>query len=634
MIDHNKLMEEMEYIDKLPRNERVMLAYKRRKDQLATYGKWMKTEEYIASTKPRPKNRKGIKFTQDIELLDTASRNALDEMRSLLKAGADPNQKNYDGLTALHQCCIDGSLDMVTLLVKNGANVNVRDRDLWTPLHAAATCGHFKIVTLLIKAGADLTAINGDGDMPHDIAEDEVMQQYLENEMAKREITEEALDDIRQATHTKMLADIKYILSTGGDLNRPLDQRGTFLHTAIANGFNDIVRLLLKNGASVTARDEDGWEPIHVAAYWNNERAIDLLVQEKDIDLRTTTDNGETPHDLCEDTELKLTITNAISDMSQKYGSVRNFVPDPDIFNKKTKDIRSDNEFRSNSDDGYEDTVTDTLTFNLSRQHSTSEDTEEDEVNEDSRKNNEEEDELKDMSTPLLNFEASEQSERRNSVKEAKHLAPIKRANSIDRHYQPTAFSIPHTENKDIMTMEDDEHIPTTDMSNTYMNVHKNAQVKQNLSNDRTNNNISESNRSPIYENASPSLEQKRQHSRPTTETVINDNGTSSNHNHVTQPKVPRRQYSEEREQNNERAIKKIAPNKLTLIDLKKARQEARQFQRQCSREVNTTQTTMYTVTGIYEAPPSPTMIRYSFKSTSEDIVQHSIIKEKKCVIM
>lgn len=221
---------------------------------------------------------------------------------------------SHDGLTALHQCCIDGTQEMVSLLLKHGANVNITDRDLWTPLHAAATCGHFKIVTILIKAGANLTAVNGDGDMPHDITEDEDTLQYLENELMKRRITESDLEDIRNRPYNSMIADVNNVLTNGGDLNQPLDQGGTFLHVAIANGFNDIVYLLLRNKASVVARDEDGWQPIHVATYWCNEEALDMLTDgNKQVDLRALTDNGETPYDLCEDPEFKLRILQKLT---------------------------------------------------------------------------------------------------------------------------------------------------------------------------------------------------------------------------------------------------------------------------------------------------------------------------------
>lgn len=40
------------------------------------------------------------------------------------------------------------------------------------------------------------------------------------------------------------------------------------LHIAAANGFSEAAALLLEHQASLSAKDRDGWEPLHAAAYW------------------------------------------------------------------------------------------------------------------------------------------------------------------------------------------------------------------------------------------------------------------------------------------------------------------------------------------------------------------------------
>jgi hypothetical protein len=40
------------------------------------------------------------------------------------------------------------------------------------------------------EAGANLLAVNGDGNMPYDICEDETTLSFIENEMAKRGVTQ------------------------------------------------------------------------------------------------------------------------------------------------------------------------------------------------------------------------------------------------------------------------------------------------------------------------------------------------------------------------------------------------------------------------------------------------------------
>ena len=60
--------------------------------------------------------------------------------------------------------------------------------------HAAATCGHLHLVKFLIDAGAKLLSVNADGNMPYDLCEDDTTLSYIENEMARRGVTQVILD--------------------------------------------------------------------------------------------------------------------------------------------------------------------------------------------------------------------------------------------------------------------------------------------------------------------------------------------------------------------------------------------------------------------------------------------------------
>ena len=54
-----------------------------------------------------------INFEASVMLLEAATRNDIDEVRRLLSLSVTPDSTNEDGLTALHQCCIDDSADCV-----------------------------------------------------------------------------------------------------------------------------------------------------------------------------------------------------------------------------------------------------------------------------------------------------------------------------------------------------------------------------------------------------------------------------------------------------------------------------------------------------------------------------------------
>ncbi|KFB45105.1 AGAP012006-PA-like protein [Anopheles sinensis] len=199
-----------------------------------------------------------------------------------------------DGLTALHQCCIDDNAEMLNLLLDYGANVNAQDSERWTPLHAAATCGHLNLVKILIARGANLLAVNADGNMPYDICDDEEALDYIEAEMSKRGVTQELIDETRAATETQMLHDLQDIALQGGDLEIPDPQGATPLHIASANGYTRVVEFLLEHHTATDAVDNDLWTPVHAAACWGHLEVLEMLAQ-SGADLNAKNKNDETP---------------------------------------------------------------------------------------------------------------------------------------------------------------------------------------------------------------------------------------------------------------------------------------------------------------------------------------------------
>uniref|UniRef100_A0A2L2YPW7 Protein phosphatase 1 regulatory inhibitor subunit 16B n=1 Tax=Parasteatoda tepidariorum TaxID=114398 RepID=A0A2L2YPW7_PARTP len=253
--------------------------------------------------------------------------------------GVSPDSTNEDGLTALHQCCIDDSEEMLRLLLEFGANENAKDSEQWTPLHAAATCGHLHIVKYLITKGADLLAVNADGNMPYDICDDDSTLDYIENEMAKKGITQEMIDQTRAATENRMLEDIKYLVSQEESLNAKDKNGASFLHIAAANGYLSAMEFLLENHATIDICDDDQWQPIHAAACWGHPDAIEMLVQ-AGADINAKTKNGETPYEISEDIEVRDRINQLKYEMETKRGSQSNKLRRTHSQNTRSQSIR------------------------------------------------------------------------------------------------------------------------------------------------------------------------------------------------------------------------------------------------------------------------------------------------------
>nr|XP_055163560.1 protein phosphatase 1 regulatory inhibitor subunit 16B isoform X2 [Nyctereutes procyonoides] len=309
MASHVDLLTELQLLEKVPTLERLRAAQKRRAQQLK---KWAQYEQDLQHRKRKHERkrsagsrRKKVSFEASVALLEASLRNDAEEVRYFLKNKVSPDLCNEDGLTALHQCCIDNFEEIVKLLLSHGANVNAKDNELWTPLHAAATCGHINLVKILVQYGADLLAVNSDGNMPYDLCEDEPTLDVIETCMAYQGITQEKINEMRAAPEQQMIADIHCMIAAGQDLDWIDAQGATLLHIAGANGYLRAAELLLDHGVRVDVKDWDGWEPLHAAAFWGQMQMAELLVSHgASLSARTSMD--EMPIDLCEEEEFKV----------------------------------------------------------------------------------------------------------------------------------------------------------------------------------------------------------------------------------------------------------------------------------------------------------------------------------------
>ncbi|XP_050097580.1 protein phosphatase 1 regulatory subunit 12A isoform X4 [Anopheles aquasalis] len=239
-----------------------------------------------ASGIPKSPSLRRIQFTPGCIFLAACDAGDKDEVEYLLQDGADIDTANVDGLTALHQACIDDNLDMVEFLVQKGADVNRKDNEGWTPLHATASCGFLSIARYLIENGADLAAINSDGELPVDLANSDAMEDLIHHHNEQQGID---CDEARQAEERIMLSDAtKWLRTDSSDCDRPDPKTGaTAMHVAAAKGYNRVLKLLLEGRGDIDRQDVDGWTPLHAAVYWGQKEATQMLLDAgADIDIQ------------------------------------------------------------------------------------------------------------------------------------------------------------------------------------------------------------------------------------------------------------------------------------------------------------------------------------------------------------
>lgn len=106
-----------------------------------------------------------------VSLFDAATAGDVAGVRERLAAGADCNQRNGDGATALMLAAHAGNLDLVRILVAAGADVNAADERGWSALtkavyNADLDRGFADVAQVLIDAGANVEAPIGFGVRP------------------------------------------------------------------------------------------------------------------------------------------------------------------------------------------------------------------------------------------------------------------------------------------------------------------------------------------------------------------------------------------------------------------------------------------------------------------------------------
>ncbi|XP_059218990.1 protein phosphatase 1 regulatory subunit 12A isoform X8 [Stomoxys calcitrans] len=273
-------------------------AVNKRAEQLK---RWEESDTNQQPPVPRPERGSRIKFSSGCIFLAACLAGDKDEVLKLLEQGADINTANVDGLTALHQACIDDNLEMVEFLVEQGADINRQDNEGWTPLHATASCGFVSIARYLVEHGADVAAVNSDGDLAVDLAVD--IQHLPMIDFMQKMVAEQQIDcaKARQAEQQQMLTDAKkWLRSDASEVDRPHPKTGaTALHVAAAKGYTKVLSLLLAGRANVDAQDNDGWTPLHAAAHWGQKEAAEMLLDAMaDMDVRNYA--GQTCIDVAE----------------------------------------------------------------------------------------------------------------------------------------------------------------------------------------------------------------------------------------------------------------------------------------------------------------------------------------------
>lgn len=191
----------------------------------------------------------------------------------LVKHGADVHvSSGYEDRTALYQAAIGGCAKIIRFLIQKGVDVNARDWEAKTPLHFAADNGHIAAIRLLFENGADINAQDELGYTPLHLmmmngkpAPDSWCIPALKVMLELGPHTELGVfEDNKTPLHIAILNqrddDFMEILIESGrmDLNSRTVSGRTPLSCCVERGGMGVFMMLVKAGADIHTRDEDG----------------------------------------------------------------------------------------------------------------------------------------------------------------------------------------------------------------------------------------------------------------------------------------------------------------------------------------------------------------------------------------
>ena len=198
--------------------------------------------------------------------------------------------------TCLHIACREGHSAIVEYLVTQGWSIEARDKLLCTPLHLACTSGHANIVAYLILKGADCRAKDSLGRNSLLFAvcspSTEAVEVLLKHERtlidSKDYTGRSSLHYAIFNPHQRQVDIIRTLLEAGISVDIPDDELKTPMHHACDASKPRGIRLLIKWGANLTARDRSGKTPYDLALNPNIKQLVSLYTKSKQDDAKNT----------------------------------------------------------------------------------------------------------------------------------------------------------------------------------------------------------------------------------------------------------------------------------------------------------------------------------------------------------
>ncbi|KAF2901038.1 hypothetical protein ILUMI_05150 [Ignelater luminosus] len=225
----------------------------------------------------------------------------LDLIELFLSLDVDIDVKNTEkGWTTLHYAAMYDNGEVAALLLSKGANIEAKDYMEQTPLIWAVREGHKKIVDLLLAEGADIETKTLDDETPLILS-----AKYGQNEITKLLMSNGSNIQVRDnkgktAFHWAVCNPYNtpetielFVSKSSSVLESRTAKQETPLIIATQEGCRAIVELLISKNASIKAKDQNGMTALDWSLSKGYEDIVCLLLQ-NGADLEEKNNEGKT----------------------------------------------------------------------------------------------------------------------------------------------------------------------------------------------------------------------------------------------------------------------------------------------------------------------------------------------------
>ncbi|WP_341356781.1 ankyrin repeat domain-containing protein [Rossellomorea sp. y25] len=240
-------------------------------------------------------NRRDSK--ENTPLIIAASKGHTEVVKWLLNNYSDVNLSNRKKETALMLSIRSNYVTIVNQLLQKRANPNLYDDSNLSPLLFAAKNGHLDIVKSLLEHGANVDARDSKGNNALMIAiqnnQLNIIETLLETQLNINSINENSYTALHFAMKSPAALSItKVLIDKGADISLKCRSGESPLFKACHLGNIEVVRYLVKVGASVNDVNSDG-DNIIIASC-NNINCLRFLLSFQNFDVNYRNNDGYT----------------------------------------------------------------------------------------------------------------------------------------------------------------------------------------------------------------------------------------------------------------------------------------------------------------------------------------------------